>query len=385
VSTASPVRNIALLGSTGALGREALALIAAHPERFRLVALAAHENAEELVRQCHTYRPRVAVLTDASAAREAEQSLPQGVRLLAGKAALTEAATLPEADTVLCAVTGIAALPAVVAALRAGRRVALASKEILVAAGDLICAMKTGELVPVDSEHVGVAQCLAGRKISEVSRVILTASGGPFRDWSRERIGRATCADAMRHPVWRMGVKTCVDSATLMNKALELIEAKHLFGLRPEQLSALIHPQAAVHALAELCDGTVMAQLSNPDMKLAVQYALGFPERLSSRPAGTLDLVKLGKLEFFAPDEARFPALALGREAMLRGGAAPAALNAADEAAVKLFAQGRISLPRIWELVETALERCGNYDDGTFESRLAADAEARRLVLERTK
>lgn len=350
-----------------------------------MVALAAHENFAELVRQCRLYRPRVAVLTDTDAARKAEKSLPQGVRLLAGEAALTEAATLPETDTVFCAVTGTAALPAVVAALRAGRRVALASKEILVAAGDILCAVKTGGIVPVDSEHVGVAQCLAGRKISEVSRVILTASGGPFRDWSRERIGRATCADAVRHPVWRMGVKTCIDSATLMNKALELIEAKHLFGLRPEQLAALIHPQAAVHALAELCDGTVMAQLSNPDMKLAVQYALGFPERLPSRPAGTLNLVELGKLEFFSPDEERFPALALGREAMRRGGAAPAALNAADEVAAELFAQGRIALPRIWELCNMALERCGNYDDGTLESRLAADAEARRLVREQTK
>ena len=382
---ASPARNVALLGSTGALGREALALIAAAPERFRPVALAAHENWEELVRQCRLYRPRVAVLTDLRAAREAERALPQGVRLLAGEAALTEAATLPEADTVFCAVTGTAALPAVIAALRAGKRAALASTEILVAAGDILCAMKTGEVVPVDSEHVGVAQCLAGRKFSEVSRVILTASGGPFRDWSRERIARAACADAVRHPVWRMGVKTCVDSATLMNKALELIEAKHLFGLRPEQLTALIHPQAAVHALTEFCDGTVLAQLSNPDMKLAVQYALGFPERFPFRPAGTLDLVKLGKLEFFAPDEERFPALALGREAMRRGGAAPAALNAADEVATELFAQGRIPLPRIWELAETALERCGNYDDGTLESRLAADAEARRYVREQAE
>jgi 1-deoxy-D-xylulose-5-phosphate reductoisomerase len=304
--------------------------------------------------------------------------------MLAGAEALVEIATLPEVDTVLCAVTGTGALRAVVAALRAGKRVALASKEVMVMAGDIVTAIPTGEIVPVDSEHSGIFQCLAGRDKSEISRVTLTASGGPFLNWSKERIAGAVCSDALKHPVWSMGIKTTVDSATLMNKALELIEAQHLFKLRPEQLEVLIHPQATVHALVELCDGSVIAQLANPDMRIAIQYALSYPERPAQRQAGSVDLVKLGKLEFSAPDETRFPALAIGRKAMERGGAAGAVLNAADEAAVGRFVSGGIALPRIWELVEGALEHCINFDDGTLESRFAADAAARRYVMEQT-
>ena len=298
------------------------------------------------------------------------------------RSALVEVATLPEVDTVLCAVTGAGALRAVVAALQSGKRVALASKEVMVMAGDIVNAIPTGEIIPVDSEHSGIFQCLAGRKKSEISRITLTASGGAFRDWSSERIARAKCSDALKHPVWDMGVKVTVDSATLMNKAFELIEAQQFFEVRPDRLEVLIHPQATVHALVELCDGSVISQLANPDMKLAIQYALSCPERLSVRQAGTVDLVKLGKLEFYAPDETRFPALAIGRRAMERGGAAGAVLNAADEAAVERFVRDEIALPRIWELVECALEKCGNYDDGTLESRFAADAAARRYVME---
>ena len=382
MNSAGPIRNIALLGATGSVGRSAAAVIAAHPERFKLRAATAHRQSEGLLRLCAESGCPVAALTDELAAREAARDLPRGLRFLAGAEALVEIATLPEVDTVLCAVTGVAGTAAVFAALRAGKRVALASKEIIVAAGDLLNRMPTGELLPVDSEHSGVFQCLAGRPAAEISRVTLTASGGPFLNWSAERIARATVADAVRHPVWDMGIKTCVDSATLMNKALELIEARHLFKLRPEQLAAVIHPQAAVHALVELCDGSVIAQMSNPDMKLAIQYALSAPERLTARPAGTLDLTQLEKLEFLPPDEARFPALALGREAMRRGGAAPAVLNAANEAAVDCFVRGAIALPRIWELAGKALEHCGDTDDGTLGSRIAAGDAARRYVTE---
>lgn len=377
------IRNVAVLGATGSIGRSAAAVIAAQPERFRLYAVAAHRSADELLRQCAELRPAVAALTDETAARDAAKRLPAGVRMLSGDDSLVEIATLPEVDTVLCAVTGVAGVRAVIAALKAGKRVALASKEVLVTAGDIVTAIPTGELVPVDSEHSGVFQCLAGRKKSEISRITITASGGPFRNWSKERIAAADISDALKHPVWNMGKKISVDSATLMNKALELIEARHLFGVPPERLAAVIHPQAVVHALVELCDGSVIAQLANPDMKLAIQYALSFPERLASRPAGTLDLAQLGKLEFSAPDEERFPALALGRAAMERGGAAPAVLNAANEAAVERFASGEIRLPEIWELAAEALEHCVNYDDGTLESRFAADAAARRYVTER--
>ena len=249
-------------------------------------------------------------------------------------------------------------------------------------AGDIVTTIPSGEIIPVDSEHSGVFQCLAGRKKSEISRVTLTASGGPFRSWSRERIADATFAEARRHPVWKMGTKVTVDSATLMNKVLELIAARHLFDLPPDKLATVIHPQAVVHSLVELCDGSVISQLANPDMKLAIQYALNYPERSAHRPAGTLDLTEVGKLEFFAPDEERFPALAVGRTALERGGAAPAVLNAANEAAVECFVRGGIRLARIWELAAEALEKCGNHDDGTLESRFAAAAAARRFVTE---
>ena len=376
------IKNIAVLGATGSIGRSAAAVIAANPTRFKLYAAAAHRSADELAKQCAELHPAVVALTDEAAARNAAKKLPAGIKMLAGDASLVEIATLPEVDIVLCAVTGIAGLKAVFAALKAGKRVALASKEVMVMAGDLVNAITTGEIVPVDSEHSGVFQCLAGRDRSEISRVILTASGGAFRTWNKERIAEAKVADALKHPVWSMGVKVTVDSATLMNKALELIEARHLFKLRPEQLDAVIHPQSAVHALVELCDGSVIAQLANPDMKLAIQYALSYPERLDVRPAGTLDLARLGKLEFSAPDLERFPALAVGRAAMERGGAAPAVLNAANEAAVERFVRGELRLPRIWELVAEALEKFGKDDDGTLESRFAADAAARRYVTE---
>lgn len=377
------MKNIAVLGATGSIGRQAASVIAANPERFRLYAVAAHRNADELLRQCGLAKPAVAALTDESAARDAAGRVPAGVKMLSGDDALVEIATLPEVDTVLCAVSGIGGIRAVIAALRSGKRVALASKEVLVTAGDIVTAIPTGEIVPVDSEHSGVFQCLAGRNRSEISRITITASGGPFRNWSKARIADANFADALNHPVWEMGKKISIDSATLMNKALELIEARHLFGVPPEQLAAVIHPQSVVHALVELCDGTVIAQLANPDMKLAIQYALSCPERLASRPAGTLDLAQLGKLEFSAPDEERFPALAIGRTAMERGGTAPAVLNAANEAAVERFARGEIRLPEIWEFTAEALECCVNFDDGTLESRYAADAAARRHVMEK--
>ena len=382
MSAAPDIRNIAVLGATGSIGRSAAAVIAAGPERFRLYAAAARRDADELLRQCASLHPSVVALTDANAARDAAKSLPSGAKMLAGNDALAEIAALPEVDTVLCAVPGIDGLRAVIAALRAGKRVALASKEILVTAGDIVTAIPSGGIVPVDSEHSGIFQCLAGRKKSEISRITLTASGGPFRTWSRERIAAATFADTLDHPVWKMGTKVTVDSATLMNKVLEMIAARHLFDLPPERLDAVIHPQSVVHALVELCDGSVIAQLANPDMKLAIQYALGCPERPANRPAGTLDLVKVGKLEFYAPDEERFPALAVGRRAMELGGAAPAVLNAANEVAVERFVRGEISLPRIWELAAEALEHCVNFDDGTLESRLAADAAAREFVTE---
>ena len=372
--------NIAVLGATGSIGRSAAAVIAANPERFRLVAAAARSSREELLRQTALLKPSVVALTDGAAADEFRRDLPAGVKLLSGEESLLEIATLPEVDIVVCAVVGIGGLRAVLAALKADKRVALASKEVMAAAGDIVNSIRSGEVIPVDSEHSGIFQCLAGRPVSEISKVTLTASGGPFRDWSAERIADATYADAVKHPVWEMGEKVSIDSATLMNKALEMIEAKHLFRLEPEQIDVLIHPQSVVHSLVELCDGSVLAQLSNPDMKLAIQYALSHPERAAAVPAGRLDLAKIGKLEFYAPDEKRFPALNLARRAMALGGVLPAVMNAANDAAVELFRTGRIAFNRIWQLTEAAMEHCTIDDDGTLESRFAADAEARRFV-----
>ena len=380
MNTHVKMKNIAVLGATGSIGRSAAAVIAANPERFRLVAAAARSSRAELLRQTALLKPSVVALTDENAAKELRRDLPAGVKCLSGDESLVEIATLPEVDTVLCAVVGIGGVYAVIAALKAGKRVALASKEVMVMAGDIVNSIGSGELITVDSEHSGVFQCLAGRPASEISKVILTASGGPFREWSADRIARATYADAVRHPVWSMGDKVSIDSASLMNKALELIEARHLFRLKPEQVEAVIHPRSVVHALVELCDGSVVAQLSNPDMKLAIQYALSYPERAPSPLAGRLDLAKVGKLEFYAPDETRFPALKLARRAMAAGGCLPAVLNAANDAAVEFFKAGRIPFPALWQLTEAAMEDCRNIDDGTLESRFAADAEARRFV-----
>ena len=373
---------MALLGATGSIGRSAAAVISAHPDRFRLFAAAAHRNIAELMRLARESQAEVLALTDKSAAHEAARELRPGVEMLSGEDALCELAVRPEVDIVLCAVLGTAGVRAVIAALRAGKRVALASKEVLVLAGDIVTSIPTGELIPVDSEHSGVFQCLAGRDPAEVALVTLTASGGPFLNWDRGQLAEAKWTDAVKHPVWEMGDKISVDSATMMNKALELIEARHLFRLPPERLEAVIHPQSIVHALVELRDGSTIAQLSNPDMKLPIQYALSFPERLADAPAGRLDLVRSGKLEFLPPDETRFPALRLAREAMLRGGAFPAVLNAANETAVELFREERIGFTHICGLVEAALERRGSGDDGTLESRFAADLETRRFVRE---
>ena len=374
------VANIAILGASGSIGKSAAAVIAADPGRFRLIAAAARSSRDELLRQTELLKPSVVALTDRAAAETFRRDLPAGVKLLSGDESLVEIATLPEVDIVLCAVVGGGGLKAVLAALKAGKRVALASKEVLVTAGDIVNSIGSGELIPVDSEHSGIFQCLAGRSASEVSKVTLTASGGPFRTWSAERIAKATYADAVRHPVWEMGEKVSIDSATLMNKGLELIEAKHLFHLAPEQIDAVIHPQSVVHALVELCDGSALAQLSNPDMKLAIQYAFSYPERAASVPAGRLDLAKIGALEFFAPDETRFPALKLARRAMVLGGCLPAVLTAANDAAVELFKAGKIAFDGIWQLTEAAMDACRAIDDGTLESRFAADAEARRFV-----
>lgn len=372
----SPERlGVALLGSTGSIGTTALRVLERQRERFAIVALTAFSNEALLREQAERYRPAFVGMV--------RESSNEGWR--SGTECLTEAASLAEADIVLNAVVGSAGLDATLAALRRGKRVALANKETLVVGGELVmdaARLGGGELVPVDSEHSAILQCLAGRPISEVRRLVLTASGGPFRTWTHERIQRATLADALQHPTWQMGRKITVDSATLANKALEVIEAHFLFGLPYDRIDVVVHPQSVVHSFVEFVDGSVLAQMGVPSMELPVLYALTHPERLPDTGVPPFDPVELSPLTFEPVRYADFPMLSLGMDAGRSGGAAPAVFNAANEAAVALFLQGAISFGDIPRAVEHALTRLGGARAESRDMLLAADAEARRVVTE---
>lgn len=367
-------KGVAILGATGSIGRSALAVLAQHPERFRAVALTAHRNGEALARLAERWRPSLAVLADGQA-----PSADGGTRWATGREALLEAATHPDADVVLNALVGAAGLEPTLAALRAGKRVALANKESLVCGGPLVLQAAReggGELVPVDSEHSAILQCLAGSHPGDVRRLLLTASGGPFRGWPRERLAEATPADALRHPTWDMGAKVTIDSATLANKALEVIEAHFLFGVPYERIEAVVHPQSIIHSMVEMVDGSVMAQLGFPTMELPVLYALTWPERLPY-DLRRFDPVAVGTMTFEPVEEARFPTFGLGVHAGRAGGTAPAVFNAANEVAVRHFLDGRLPYMGIAALVGNALERCPGGPVHTLGDVLEADARAR--------
>jgi 1-deoxy-D-xylulose-5-phosphate reductoisomerase len=369
------LRGVSILGSTGSIGTTALRVLARHAERFRVVALTAHSNAALLAEQVHAVRPRyVGLVSDGD-------GMPSS--WCRGEACLVEAATLPDADIVLNAIVGAAGLDATLAALDAGKRVALANKETLVVAGELVTAAarrRGGEIVPIDSEHSAILQCLAGRRADEVRRLILTASGGPFRDWSRSEIEEATLEDALAHPTWRMGRKITVDSATLANKALEVIEAHWLFGLEYDAIDVVVHPQSVVHSMVEFVDGSVLAQLGIPSMELPVLYALTHPERIPDAGVHRFDPVALSPLTFRPVRLEDFPALRLGVQAGRRGGAAPAVFNAANEQAVALFLDGELSFVDIPRAIESALEALGDLPGATRAQLLEADSRARHLV-----
>ena len=355
------VKRIAILGSTGSIGRSALAVVAAHPERLTVVALAAGENAALVAEQVGEFKPvLVGVSTQAAHAdlcRRLATSSERPRQILAGREALIAAATHPDVDLVLCATSGTAGLEAALAAIEAGKTIALANKEILVMAGALMvsAAERRGvTILPVDSEHNAIHQCLAGRDRREVRRLVLTASGGPFRTWTAADLERATPEAALRHPTWRMGRKITIDSATLMNKGLEVIEARWLFGMAGPEVDVVIHPQSVVHSMVELRDGSVIAQLGVTDMRLPIQYAFSYPDRWETT-VGRLDLAMPGPLEFSAPDVARFPCLRLAYEALARGRGAPIVLNAANEMAVEAFLAGDIRFPDIPRVIAAAL------------------------------
>ena len=350
-------RKIAILGATGSIGKSTLDLIERSPDRFEVTAVTAATNVEALSEIVRRTGAKLAVVADESRYADlAELLVGTNCRAAAGEEALVEAAAA-DADLVIAAIVGCAGLRPVMGAVEAGRTVALANKEALVTAGALMtdaARSSSATLLPIDSEHNAIFQCLAGSRSADVSRLILTASGGPFRAASAETIGAATPAQAVAHPNWSMGAKISVDSATMMNKGLELIEAHYLFGLPSERIDILVHPQSIVHSMVEFVDGSVLAQLGSADMRIPIAYALAWPERMAT-PAQRLDLAAIARLDFEAPDFDRFPALRLAREALEAGGAAPVVLNATNEVAVAGFLAGRIGFPEISRLVQEAL------------------------------
>lgn len=381
-------KKIAILGSTGSIGQNALSVIEALGPEYEVIALSAHSRVEMLAQQAQKFRPQVVALTDTgdTAKLNALKSRYNG-RILTGPDALVQIASMPQADIVLCGIVGAAGLPAVVAAAKAGKVLAIANKEPLVVAGQILMetARRNGAtILPVDSEHSAVFQSLLAGKKNEVKKIILTASGGPFRKASPETFEHATKEQALAHPTWAMGPKITVDSATMMNKALEIIEAVRLFEMPVEKIDVVIHPESIVHSMVEYVDGSVIAQLGTPDMKTPIQYALTWPDRAPGIARG-LDLAKLGKLTFEIPNRSIFRSLDLGFEAARIGGSAPAVLNAANEAAVELFLNGHILLGAITDLVERCLNAHTVRQNPSFEELMEIDRWARKEVLTRMK
>ncbi len=378
-------KRVVLLGATGSIGENTLRVLAAQRDRLELVGIAARANWEKLAAIARQFEVRhVGVFDDQAfaAARANPGAFPPGTRIVGGLTGLNELAQLPAADIVLVAVVGTTGLEPALAALAAGKALALASKEILVLAGKFVmaAARRHGvKLLPVDSEHNAVFQCLEGHPQAGVRRILLTASGGAFRDWPEERLAHATPADALRHPNWAMGPKVTVDSATLANKGLELIEAQWLFGLQPDQCTAVLHPQSIVHCIVEFTDGAMLAQLCPPSMTFPIQHALLHPERVPGVEAG-LDFTRQLGLEFRPVDESRFPMLRLARETMRAGGVAPAIFNAANEVAVAAFLAGTIPFLAIPRVVEHTLGAITNFEPPDLPAVIAIDQESRRLA-----
>lgn len=373
-------KNLVILGSTGSIGESALRVVAACPGRFRVVGLAAATRVERLMEQVRQFSVTRVAVSDPESARRAALMAPKDLEVLFGPEGLNILAAMESADIVLVCVVGMAGLSPVLTALGQGTDVALATKEVLVAAGQKVMAAAGAagaRLLPVDSEHSAIFQCLGGQGAERVRRIVLTASGGPFAHNPRQDLEKVTVAEALKHPRWNMGRKVTVDSATMMNKGLEIIEAHWLFGVPLERIEVVIHPESIVHSLIEFQDGNVLAQLSVSDMRFAIQLAFTWPERLDGGlPA--LDIARLGALHFTAPDEERFPSLRIARAAAKAGGTMPAVLNAANEIAVHEFLGGNLSFPGIWRTVERTLSRHTFVADPELPEIMAADAWARQ-------
>jgi 1-deoxy-D-xylulose-5-phosphate reductoisomerase len=377
--SAAPVR-VAILGSTGSIGRSALEVIARHPERFQVVTLAANKSVDGLTEQVRRFRPAKAVLCDAGAAT------PEGSGTTAwasGLGALLDAASDPDVDVVVNALVGAAGLEPTLRSLEAGHRLALANKESLVAGGDLVIRTARrggGEIVPIDSEHSAILQCCEGYPGSSVHRVVLTASGGPFRGRNPEQLWHVRPEEALRHPTWDMGAKITIDSATLANKALEVIEAHYLYGLDYDSIDAVIHPQSVIHSFVEFVDGSVLAQLGFPTMELPILYALSYPERLDDVRLRTYDPVRASPLTFEEIDHGAFPLFGLGTEAGRRGGGVPAGYNAGNEVAVQAFLDGRVRFPEMAEVVSEAMESVGQGEIRDLRDVFEVDGAAREAA-----
>lgn len=386
-SPAPAVRSVTILGATGSIGASTIDLIKRAPERYRVEAVSAHRNAAALAKVAREIGARLAVVADPAAYDELKEALAgSGVEVAAGEGALIEAAQRP-ADWLMAAITGAVGLKPTLAAIERGATVALANKECLVCAGGLFmrrAAITGATVLPVDSEHNAIFQALGAGSREDIKRIILTASGGPFRTWSLEAIKVATPEQALRHPNWSMGPKITIDSASLMNKGLEVIEAYHLFALKPEEIDVLVHPQSVVHGLVEYRDGSVVAQLGSPDMRIPIAHCLAWPRRIDG-PAPRLDLARVRELTFEAPDLVRFPALAIARRVLQTGGAAPTVFNAANEVAVGEFLARRISFPAITALVEATLDAAAGRgllaEPADIDAALAVDHNARSLAL----
>jgi len=379
-ASATTPKGVAVLGSTGSVGTTALRVLDRQRHRFEVKALTANSNGALLKEQVRQFAPAfVGMVEPNSNGDDAWRS---------GTDALVAAATRDDVDIVLNAIVGAAGLDATLAALEQGKRVALANKETLVIAGDLVqqaCSSGSGEVIPVDSEHSAILQCITGHPASQVRRVVLTASGGPFRDWTPERLAKATVEDALRHPTWQMGRKVTIDSATLANKALEVIEAHFLFGLPYDRIEVVVHPQSVVHSFVEFIDGSVVAQMSIPTMELPILYSLTHPDRVEYDGVPPFDPVKLSPMTYEPVNHERFPALRLGIAAGKKGGAAPAVFNAANECAVAAFLAGKITFADIPRAISSALDKLGDLPSGDREQLLAADAAARRHVQQMLK
>ena len=380
------VKRIAVLGSTGSIGTQTLDIVRRFPERFKVTALTACTNWELLASQALEFRPELAVISHAEYFSRLEMALKgSGIEVAVGEQALSLAATLPSTDIVVGALVGYSGFRPTIAALNEGKQVALANKETLVVAGEIINRIvkeKGHPILPVDSEHSAIFQCLRGEATKSMRKIILTASGGPFRTLSREKLGHVTVAQALSHPNWSMGAKVTIDSATMMNKGFEMMEARWLFDCRPERIDVVVHPQSVVHSMVEFCDGSVKAQLAVPDMHLPIGYALAYPDRLDLGDSPAPDFTSIGTLTFESPDFERFPLLRLAYDAAEAGGTAPTVLNAANEVAVQAFLDGKIKFTDISRLVADTMQKVPLSDPVTLESIEHTHGEATRMAKE---